>query len=74
MAEFCNQCTEYRLGAGCAGDFQNLSTSEDTKAGLFAVVLCEGCGAIQVDHLGNCISHEHHPDGTPTERTSPVQY
>jgi hypothetical protein len=71
MADFCNQCTDNRSG-DCVGDFVNLSTAADTEAGLFPVVLCEGCGAIQVDHLGNCISHDHHPDGTHTERTSPA--
>ena len=52
MSDFCNQCDPDL--AGMAG----LSTEEDTKAGLFPIVLCEGCGLIQVDHLGNCVSED----------------
>jgi hypothetical protein len=44
MADFCNRCTDNRSG-DCVGDFVNLSTAADTEAGLFPVVLCEGCGA-----------------------------
>ena len=37
-------------------DFENISTPEDTANGLYAVVLCEGCGITQVDHTGKCVS------------------
>ena len=52
MADFCRQC----WGEPYTDDFTGLSTEVDTKNGLYAIVLCEGCGAIQVDHTGKCIS------------------
>lgn len=53
MAEFCKQCA---AAMGFEPDFVGASTAEDTANGLFVVVLCEGCGPIQVDHTGKCIS------------------
>ena len=55
MADFCKQCSIDLFGQDFH-DMKGLSTEEDTKKGLFAVVLCEGCGPCQVDHEGNCIS------------------
>lgn len=55
MADFCLQCTEVMF-PGSENDLSGLSTPEDTANGLYCVVLCEGCGAIQVDHLGRCVS------------------
>lgn len=55
MADFCKQCSEEIFGRDF-GDMEGLSTQEDTASGKFAVVLCEGCGSIQVDHTGKCIS------------------
>jgi hypothetical protein len=64
MAEFCKQCSEELLGYKDGySDFSALSTTKDTAEGLYPVVLCEGCGAIQVDHLGACVSKDcfkHH--------------
>jgi hypothetical protein len=66
MADFCKQCAE---GMGFPADLAGLSTEEDTKQGLHPIVLCEGCGPIQVDHEGKCVSwdcYENHgvkPDG-----------
>ena len=57
MADFCKECsilmfgTDYRELAG-------ISTEADTKNGLFANVICEGCGFIQVDHDGKCVSED----------------
>lgn len=57
MADFCTQCTAELLGEeGHSGDFVGLSTAAETAAGLYQIVLCEGCGAIQVDHTGRCVS------------------
>lgn len=57
MAEFCTQCLEELLcEPGHASDFMGLSTVEDTLQEEYAVVLCEGCGVIQVDHTGRCVS------------------
>lgn len=53
MADFCRQCAD---DLGFETDLDGLSTPEDTAAGLFCYALCEGCGDVQVDHLGNCVS------------------
>jgi hypothetical protein len=61
MADFCNQCAA-TLGFD-HGDLDGITKPEDWEKGLAAVVLCEGCGAIQVDPQGNCISadcYENH--------------
>lgn len=55
MAEFCKQCSIKNFGEDLK-DLSGLSLPEDTKKGLFPIVLCEGCGATQVDHEGNCVS------------------
>ena len=45
MAAFCQQCANE---FGEPGDFEGCAP--------FEVVLCEGCGAIQVNEQGECIS------------------
>ncbi|MDW9491735.1 hypothetical protein [Sinorhizobium meliloti] len=55
MADFCRQCSIDTFGEDF-GDLAALSTVEDTEKGLYAVVLCEGCGPTQVDHEGTCIA------------------
>jgi len=65
MADFCKQCNMQMFGADDKS-LAGLSTPEDTAKGLYPVVLCEGCGPIQVDHLGNCVSKDcqgDHPKG-----------
>lgn len=67
MADFCFQCN-VDLFFGPGSDFVGLSTPEDTANGLYCVVLCEGCGPCQVDHLGWCISRDcmsRHGDMAP---------
>jgi len=63
MADFCLQCALDMWGDQIENDFIGISTKEDTEKGLYAVVLCEGCGPCQVDHTGKCVSkdciHEH---------------
>jgi hypothetical protein len=55
MADFCKQCSidllqqDYRELAG-------ITTPEDWQKGKAVPVICEGCGAIQVDPEGNCVS------------------
>jgi len=56
MADFCYQCTKEMFGNPEKNDLKGLSTPEDTKNGLYPVVICEGCGHIQVDHEGKCVS------------------
>ena len=58
MAEFCYQCTQDHFGDGNKNDFQNMSKKSNTDKGLYASVLCEGCGYTQVNHDGMCIHHE----------------
>jgi hypothetical protein len=58
MAEFCLQCNGDMFGHEVKNDFVGLSTPDDTLKGLFALVLCEGCGPCQVDHTGRCISND----------------
>lgn len=55
MADFCKQCS-IEVFACDFGDMEGISKPEDTAAGKFAVVLCEGCGPCQVDHTGTCVS------------------
>ncbi len=55
MADFCQQCLIESFGED-SGDLKGLSTEDDTKKGAYPIVLCEGCGPIQVDHHGKCIS------------------
>ncbi len=56
MADFCNQCAdELKLAVG---DLKNITTSKEYKKGKAAIVICEGCGVIQVDPEGNCISND----------------
>ena len=62
MADFCAQCSIDTFGKD-HGDLAGITTKEDEAKGLYAVVICEGCGHIQVDSKGRCISadcsHEH---------------
>ncbi len=67
MAEFCRQCTEEQglpggdYAAG-RGDMQGCTTQEQWDQGMAANVICEGCGLIQVDVHGYCISRDcDHP-------------
>jgi len=62
VADFCKQCSVDSFGEDYH-DLAGISTEADTKAGLFATVICEGCGFIQVDHEGRCVTIdclEHH--------------
>ncbi len=57
MADFCKQCSIDNFDEDF-GDLRNLSTEQNTKDGLYASVLCEGCGMTLVNHHGVCVS-EH---------------
>ena len=57
MADFCKQCSLDHFG----GDFQDLAGLTGKEAwenGKAACVICEGCGYIQVDPDGNCVSND----------------
>jgi hypothetical protein len=67
MADFCRQCTEEHFGAKYAdqNDMRGATTQQDFADGKAVVVLCEGCGGIQVDPDGNCLTHEGHRNDLP---------
>ena len=60
MAEFCRQCAEWHFPYAPKfwNDFANMVTEEEWEDGYAAVVLCEGCGTIQVDPEGRCVSSD----------------
>ena len=57
MADFCRQCSLANFGEDY-GDLAGITTEVNEKNNFYCVVLCEGCGAIQVDSKGNCISSD----------------
>lgn len=57
MADFCKQCSIDLFGEH-THDLDNLTTQEDWENGKAACVICEGCGPIQVDPEGNCVSDD----------------
>ena len=63
MADFCLQCA-HEMGFKC--DFTMIMSAAQHEKGLVADVLCEGCGPIQVDGDGKCLTigclENHNPD------------
>lgn len=57
MADFCRQCSIELFGKDY-GELKGLTQQEDWENGEACVVLCEGCGPIQVDPEGRCISKD----------------
>lgn len=56
MADFCKQCSTQFFGEDF-GDLAGLVSQDDESKGLiYTLVLCEGCGPIQVDRNGTCVS------------------
>lgn len=53
MADFCDVCAVKRLGAPAdhLRDFEGACSPDEV-----ALVLCEGCGPVHVDHKGNQIN------------------
>ena len=64
MASFCKACSIELFGKDL-GDLAGITTTKNEASGLAAVVICEGCGVIQVDHEGNCISPDCLCKGQP---------
>ena len=56
MAEFCLDCSRELFGED--SDFKGIISEEQFNEGLIVPVLCEGCGFIEVDHLGKKIEEE----------------
>lgn len=55
MADFCRQCSIDHFGKDFK-ELAELTPIEDWKNGLAVCTICEGCGYIQVDPDGNCVS------------------
>jgi len=55
MADFCKQCSIESFGED-SRDLAGITSKEEEQKGLYRLVLCEGCGPIQVDSEGRCIS------------------
>jgi len=53
MAEFCAQCSESIFGVP-GDDMVGLVTEHEFSKGILGAGICEGCGPIMVDHMGNC--------------------
>ena len=60
MADFCKQCTEELFGSDLAdnNDMKGAVSERDSALGFMVLVLCEGCGPIQVNHAGECLSDD----------------
>lgn len=63
MADFCRGCAEEIFGLSKDGlfsdDLAGITKPEDWAEGRAACVICEGCGPIQVDPVGNCVSADY---------------
>lgn len=55
MSDFCRQCSLHLFREDFR-DLAGLVTREEVAKGIYANVLCEQCGSIQVDHEGRCVS------------------
>lgn len=65
MADFCKQCSIATFGKDFE-DMARLCTKGDNEKNEYSEVLCEGCGFIQVNYLGECVTAgclEKHTDG-----------
>lgn len=59
MADFCKACAGMlNETESCPSDFVGATSEESFAQGMAAVVLCEGCGSIQVNPAGECISKD----------------
>jgi len=57
MADFCKQCSMDIFGEDF-GDLAKLCTKKENEQGLYAIVVCEGCGTTLVDNEGRCVSSD----------------
>lgn len=57
MADFCKQCSIDHFGRDF-GELAGITTPEGWQDGRAHIVICEGCGVIQVDPDGNCVSED----------------
>lgn len=54
MADFCKQCSISHFGE----DYGDLKNPLPLEPDYFWPALCEGCGVIQVDSDGACVSED----------------
>lgn len=64
MADFCKQCSIDLLGHDY-GDLAGITSAEQWQDRMACVAVCEGCGAVQVDPEGNCVSKDCLRQGKP---------
>lgn len=57
MADFCKDCSENHFGEDY-GELAGITTPAAFAELRAAVVICEGCGPIQVDPDGRCVSSD----------------
>lgn len=57
MADFCKQCSIDTFGEDY-GDLAFITEQKEWEEGKASCDICEGCGPIQVDPLGNCVSKD----------------
>lgn len=57
MADLCHQCSIELFGHDF-GDLAQITKPESWDQLLAAIVACEGCGLIQVDPEGKCVSFD----------------
>ena len=55
MADFCKQCSMDIFGEDFK-DLSGLTKEEDWQQHKAVATICEGCGLIQVDPDGNCVT------------------
>ncbi len=67
MAALCHHCALETFGED-NGDLAGLSTPADTAARRYVIVLCEGCGPIQVDNIGRRIDANSNTPSNPLPR------
>ena len=66
MAEFCKACAKELFGPDPKfNDAKGLTSKKGWDKGLAATFLCEGCGFIQVDPEGNCVTEDCLKKGQP---------
>ena len=57
MADFCKDCSISMFGKDHR-DLADITAKESDAHGLASVVICEGCGVIQVNSEGECLSDD----------------
>lgn len=72
MADFCKQCSIEIFGADYR-ELADLIGAEAAAQGYATTVICEGCGHIQVNNDGECISEDCDKPGHAVAHKFPDQ-